>query len=135
VELTTISQSLLPVGDWNLVVEQFVASGLNPDFVLLNECRGWTAKNRARAQSAAADLSMKAMPVGVSASGLATLILYRPETVGEPLPVRAVARAPRIVGYRGRAPPPTRLLGSATVRPPHQLPAQFGSLQGPEAQP
>jgi hypothetical protein len=92
-ELTVITQSLLPSkpGEpdrWPLVAERLHKSGLEPDWVLLNECRGWAADNNAHALAAAADLGMQAMPVSMSASGLATLILYRAKTVGEPLPMR-----------------------------------------------
>jgi hypothetical protein len=92
-ELTIITQSLLPPkpgepDPWPLVVQRIRDSKLIADYVLFNECKGWAADDSALLRRAQKDLGMSAMPLAASESGLGTLILYRPETVGEPLRVR-----------------------------------------------
>ncbi|HEV2637236.1 MAG TPA: hypothetical protein VGX23_18930 [Actinocrinis sp.] len=91
--ITTIVQSLLPPkpgapDPWPQVVQRFENSGLTPDFVLLNECLDWAADDDRLLRRARKDLGLSSLPLAVSASGLATVVLYRSETVGQPVAFR-----------------------------------------------
>lgn len=90
--LTSVIQSLLPpepgqADPWPLVVERINSASRPPDFVLLNECRFWADDDNRLLRRAERDLGLSSLPVAMSASGLATVIMYRSETVGSPIPV------------------------------------------------
>jgi len=91
-ELTFVVQSLLPPkpgepDPWPLVVKRITEGTPEPyDFVLLNECKGW-AENEDLIKRAQDDLGLEALRPGRSRSGLATLIMYRQQTVGFPQPL------------------------------------------------
>lgn len=81
--LAIYQQTLLPRVPWSTVaahLETQIPQRL--DFALLNECRGWAPEQVARAE---ADLGLKAMPAAASKSGMASMVFYNPDTVGEPV--------------------------------------------------
>jgi hypothetical protein len=101
-ELTIVAQSLLPPKSgqddpWPLVVLRIRESGLAPDFLLLNECRGWADHDGLLLERAKKDLQMDTIAPAASRSGLGTLIMYRPETVGRPLPLRPATDDPSVL--------------------------------------
>ena len=65
---------------WPSLVERL--RRVEPDVLLLNEVRGWTSQGHQQLGQAQKDLGMYAVQIPDSLSGLSTLILFRPDTMG-----------------------------------------------------
>jgi len=90
-EVTFFIQSLLPPkpgqpDTWPLVAERVAISHRRPDYVLLNEVEDdWARSGKRLDERAAEDLEMGLLSPASPASGKRCVVLYNPDTVGEPV--------------------------------------------------
>lgn len=70
-----------PEDRWDRLVERVQHE--NPDFLLLSEVVGWDRDGYQDLSRAMRDFGLSAMPIAPSSSGYPTLLMYRPESVGQ----------------------------------------------------
>lgn len=70
-----------PEERWDKIVERICAE--KPDFLLLSEVVGWDRDGYHDLAQAIQDFGMSAMPIAPSSNDYPTLLMYRPETVGQ----------------------------------------------------